>query len=212
MVGFDTATASLIRRQAPVAGVVLAAGASTRMGKNKLLFPLEGSSVLRRAVARAIDAGLDPVIVVLGHEAEHARRELDGLDVRTPLNPAYEEGINASLRTGLASLPADAEAVVVMLADMPFVTSDMLATLVERFRSGLAPLVISEYDQVNAPPMLYARTLFPELLAMSGEGCGREVVRRHRHEADVVAWPASALDDLDVPGDYERIRAQLEKR
>lgn len=198
--------------RARAAGVVLAAGASTRMGRNKLLFPLEGASVLRRAVGRALDAGLDPVVVVLGHEAERAGRELDGLAVQTALNPAYQQGINGSLRTGIAGLPADAQAAVVVLADMPFVTSDMLATLVRRFRSGSAPLVISEYDGVSAPPMLYDRSLFPELLAMSGEGCGRAVVRRHRHEADVVAWPASALDDLDVPDDYERIRAQLEVR
>jgi molybdenum cofactor cytidylyltransferase len=151
-------------------------------------------------------------LVVLGHEAEHARRELDGLAVRTTLNPVYEEGINGSLRAGIAALPADVQAVVVMLADMPFVTSDMLVTLVRRFRSGSTPLVISEYDGVTAPPMLYRRSLFPELLAMAGEGCGREVVRRHRHEADVVAWPGSALEDLDVPDDYERIRTQLESR
>jgi len=199
-------------RHAAVAGVVLAAGASTRMGRNKLLFALQGVSVLRRAVGQAAAAGLDPVLVVLGHEAEHARRELDGLAVQTTLNPAYLQGINGSLRTGVAALPADTQAAVVMLADMPFVTSDMLATLVQRFRNGSAPLVISEYAGVNAPPMLYRRSLFPELLALSGEGCGREVVRRHRHEAEVVAWPASALADLDVPGDYDRIRAQLERR
>ena len=132
--------------------------------------------------------------------------------MRTTLNPVFEEGINGSLRTGLAALPADVQAVVVMLADMPFVTTDMLVTLVQRFRSGSAPLVISEYDGVNAPPMLYDRSLVPELLALSGEGGGREVVRRHRHEAAVVAWPASALDDLDAPDDYERIRARLERR
>ncbi len=199
-------------RHAPVAGVVLAAGASTRMGRNKLLFALEGSSVLRRAVGRAIEAGLDPVVVVLGHEAERARRELDGLAVQIALNPGYEEGITGSLRTGIAALPADAAAAVVLLADMPFVTGDMLAMLVQRYRGRTAPLVISEYDGVHAPPMLYDRSLFPELLATSGERCGREVVRRHRHEAAVVAWPASALEDLDVPADYERIRAELERR
>jgi molybdenum cofactor cytidylyltransferase len=197
---------------AKVAGVLLAAGASTRMGRNKLLLEVEGSTVLRLAAGRAVEAGLDPVVVVLGHEAEPARRELAGLAVRTTLNPVFEEGINGSLRTGLAALPADVQAVVVMLADMPFVTTDMLVTLVQRFRSGSAPLVISEYDGVNAPPMLYARSLVPELLALSGEGCGREVVRRHRHEATVVVWPASALDDLDAPDDYERIRARLERR
>ncbi len=90
-----------------------------------------------------------------------------------------------------------------MLADMPFVTPEMIAGLIDRYRSSEAPLVISDYEGVNAPPMLYDRSLFGELLAMTGEGCGRQVVKRHRDEAEVLSWPASALADIDVPEDYE---------
>jgi molybdenum cofactor cytidylyltransferase len=197
-------------RLGPVAAIVLAAGGSARMGRNKLLFPLSGETVLRRAVRRATVAGFDPVVVVLGHEAGRAQAELDGLACRTVVNPDWEHGINRSLRTGLAALPAESTAAVVMLADMPLVTTEMLRTLVERWRDGTAPLVISDYEGVNAPPMLYGRPLFPELLAMEGEGCGKQVVRRHREEAAAVAWPAAALADLDVPEDYERVRARVE--
>jgi molybdenum cofactor cytidylyltransferase len=196
-------------RTGPVAGVVLAAGASTRMGENKLLFELEGESVVRRAVGQASAAGLDPVVVVLGHDADRVRGELASLSCRCVVNPDYASGINSSLKTGIATLPATAPAAVVLLADMPFVTAAMLATLVERYGAGTAPLVISDYDGVNAPPMLYDRSLFPELLMMEGEGCGKQVVRRHRSEADVVAWPAVALTDLDVPDDYARVRSRL---
>ena len=196
-------------RTDPVAGIVLAAGASTRMGRNKLFFRLEGETILRRAAGRATATGLDPVILVLGYEADRARQEVAGLSCRTVVNPDYERGINLSLRTGIAALPAETRAVVVMLADMPFVTTSMLATLVERYRSSRAPLVISDYAGVNAPPMLYDRSLFPELQAMEGEGCGRQVIRRHRRDAVAVPWPAAALTDLDVPDDYERVKAQL---
>ena len=96
-----------------------------------------------------------------------------------------------------------------MLADMPFVTSRMVSTLVARYRESTAPLVISAYGEVNAPPMLYDRALFPELRQMSGSGCGRQVVRRHRDEAIAASWPEAALQDVDVPEDYERIRAEL---
>ncbi len=197
-------------RSGPVAAIVLAAGGSARMGRNKLLFPLSGETVLRRAVRRATAAGFEPVVVVLGHEAGRAQAELDGLACRTVVNPDWEHGINRSLRTGLAALPAEATAAVVMLADMPLVTTEMLHTLVERWRDGTEPLVISDYEGVNAPPMLYGHRLFPELLAMEGEGCGKQVVRRHRDEAAIVAWPAAALADLDVPEDYERVRARVE--
>jgi len=201
-----------LERSGPVAAIVLAAGGSARMGRNKLLFPLSGETVLRRAVRRATAAGFEPVVVVLGHEAGRAQAELDGLACRTVMNPDWEQGINRSLRTGLAALPAETSAAVVMLADMPFVTTEMLLTLVERWRDGTAPLVISDYEGVNAPPMLYGCPLFPELLAMEGEGCGKQVVRRHREEAASVAWPAAALADLDVPEDYERVQARVEVR
>ena len=196
-------------RSGAVAGVVLAAGSSTRMGRNKLFFELGGETLLRRTVRRAIDAGLDPVLVVVGHEAERARTELAGLPCTPVDNPDHALGVNRSLRTGISRVPEGARAAVVMLADMPFVTSRMVAALVARYRGSAAPLVISAYGDVNAPPMLYDRALFPELRQMKGEGCGRQVVRRHRHEAVALSWPSAALQDIDVPEDYERIRAEL---
>ena len=196
-------------RSGAVAGVVLAAGSSTRMGRNKLFFELDGETLLRRIVLRAIDAGLDPVLVVVGHEGARARAELAGLPCTPVDNPEHALGVNRSLRTGISHVPERARAAVVMLADMPFVTSRMVATLVARYREGTTPLVISAYGDVNAPPMLYDRALFPELQRMEGEGCGRQVVRRHRHEAVAVSWPPAALQDIDVPEDYERIRAEL---
>ena len=196
-------------RSSPVAGVVLAAGSSTRMGRNKLFFDLDGETLLRRVVRRAIGAGLDPVVVVVGHEAERARAELAELACTPVDNPDHALGINRSLRTGISHVPDRARAAVVMLADMPFVTSRMVAELVTRYRESTAPLVISAYGDVNAPPMLYDRALFSELQQMSGEGCGRQVVRRHRNEAVAVSWPEAALQDIDVPEDYERIKAEL---
>jgi molybdenum cofactor cytidylyltransferase len=196
-------------RSGPVAGVVLAAGASTRMGQNKLLLRLEGETIVRRAARSALEAGLDPVIVVLGHEAEQALAELSGLPLQPVTNSDYARGVNLSVRVGIAAVPARAAAAVVLLADMPFVTDRMIAALVRRYRESAAPLVISDYAGVYAPPHLYDRFLFAELGAMEGEGCGKQVVKRHEAEAALVAWPAMALTDLDRPEDYERVKAQL---
>ncbi len=196
-------------RRGAVAGVVLAAGSSSRLGRNKLLLEVGGSTVLRRSVAGAVAAGLEPVLVVLGHELDRALGELRGLDVRPVPNPDHSAGINTSLRAGIRAVPADAPAAVLLLADMPFVTADMIRAVVERFRSGTAPLVVSTYGGVLAPPTLYTRALFPELGAAQGEGCGKRVTRRHRGEADELAWPAGALADIDVPGDVDRVRDAL---
>ena len=194
-------------RAGPVAGVLLAAGTSSRMGSNKLLFELDGESILRGAVRRALAGGLSPLLVVLGHESDKAARELEGLPCQWALNPLYEQGINSSLKSGILAVPPQARAAMVLLADMPFVTPEMIAAMVARYRETRAPLVISDYEGVNAPPMLYDRSLFNELLTMTGEGCGRQVVKRHRGEAEVLAWPAAALSDIDVPEDYARAKS-----
>jgi molybdenum cofactor cytidylyltransferase len=199
------------RPAAMVAGVLLAAGSASRMGSNKMLLPVGGESVLRGAARRALAAGLEPLLVVLGHQAEQAAGELAGLPCRTVLNPAFAQGITTSLQAGIAAaaaLPAMPEgpaAALVMLADMPLVTTAMIAGLVGRYRATAAPLVISDYAGVTAPPMLYDRGLFEEILAMSGESCGKQVVRRHRARAEVLAWPAAALADIDLPEDYARL-------
>lgn len=191
-----------------VAGVVLAAGSARRMGTNKVLLELEGESLLRRVARRALEAGLDPVVVVLGHEADRARAELHDLACTTVHNPDHARGIATSLSAGVRALPAEAGAAVVLLADMPFVDAAMIRAVVARHGETGAPVVSSRYGEVSAPPTLYHRALFPEITG--GEGEGREVVRRHRGEAAWVDWPPSALADVDVPGDLERARARLD--
>src|SRR6266542_759039 len=203
--------AAMSRERARVAGVVLAAGASSRMGENKLFLRLGGSTVLRRAAGTAAAAGLDPVLVVVGHDGERARAELAGLPGVPVDNPNHARGINTSLAAGIAAVPDDCGAAIVLLADMPLVTAGMVRALVERFRSGDAPLVLSVYGDVLAPPTLYGRALFPELGAPEGEGCGKRVVARHRGDAAELAWPSSRLADVDVPADLERVRAELDR-
>lgn len=196
-------------RRESIAGVVLAAGTSSRMGRNKLLLELAGQSVLRRAVLTAVDAGLDPVLVVLGHESERARTELAGLPCQVVLNAEYQEGIHSSLRNGIRAVPGVCAAAVVLLADMPLVEASMIRALVERYRAASALLVVSDYEGVDAPPIVYDRRLFAELGALEGEGCGKRVIKRHSAEAIRVQWPARALTDLDLPGDVERVKDQL---
>jgi len=193
------------RATVPVAGVRLAAGTSSRMGENKLTLELGGESLLRGAARRALVAGLSPLVVVLGHEADRAQDQLRGLDCRVVVNPDYAQGINSSRKAGLAALPPETEAAVVLLADMPFVTSEMIAALVARQRESGAPLVLSDYGGVHAPPTLYRRPLFAELQALPGGACGGQVVKRHRAEAEVLSWPAEALLDVDRPEDYARL-------
>ena len=171
------------------------------MGENKLFLRIEGETLLRRVVRRAIAAGLDPVIVVLGYEADRAAWELGDLACRPVRNPDHASGQATSFRAGIGAVPATAPAAVILLADMPHVDERMIRALVETYREIDRPLVISEYDGIHAPPTLYDRSLFAEIAGMTGDGCGRQVVRRHRAEAEAIAWPADRLADLDSPED-----------
>jgi molybdenum cofactor cytidylyltransferase len=193
-----------------IAGIVLAAGLGTRMGRNKMLINLDGRSVVRRAVETATAARLSPVLVVMGHEHDRVQADLNGLLYLKVINPDYALGMNTSLRAGIAAVPDSCAAALLMLADMPLVDARMLTDLCEAFRSKQSPLVVSTYDQVVAPPIVYGRELFAELLALRAEDCGKRVVKAHRDEALELAWPASALTDLDQPGDVDRVLAELQ--
>jgi len=98
------------------------------------------------------------------------------------------------------------DAVVVMLGDMPRVTEQTLAMLVAAARGTDALIVASRYGDVTAPPLLFRRSLFGELLAWTGEGCGKAVVRAHKHEAMYVDRPRALLADVDTPEDFEAVR------
>ena len=183
------------------------------MGRNKLLIEVGGESLVRRAVRLAGAAGLDPVVVVTGRFREEVEREIgDDLACVTVFNPNHETGIHTSVARGVAAVagPAGAcAAAVVLLPDMPFVTSRMVGTLLDRYRETGAPVVASRYGgEVHAPPVLYDRSLFGEIARMMS-GCGREVVRRHRDRASFVDWPADRLRDLDRPEDIAAARREL---
>ena len=188
-----------------IAGVLLAAGMSSRMGQNKLFLSLGGRTVLERAVATALDAGLEPLVVVIGHEADRVRAALAGIPASLAFNPDHARGQNTSIAAGVAALPPDADAAVVMLADMPRVDAAMIRGLVAAFRERRAPLVVSRYGEVVAPPILYGAALFGELRALGGERCGKAVIGRHRDQAIELAWPADRLSDLDTPDDVARL-------
>ena len=197
------------------------------MGCNKLLLELGGETVVRRAARTAIEAGLDPVIVVTGHAHEAVAAQLHVFAVTTVVNTEHAAGQHTSVAVGIGALGDDSAAgddydagddfaasdacaaAIVMLADMPFVTTAMVREIAARYRETCAPLVVSRYGgEVTAPPMLYDRSLFGELTRMDAR-CGRQVVRRHRREAIEVDWPAESLRDLDRPADYEAIRETL---
>jgi molybdenum cofactor cytidylyltransferase len=188
-----------------IASIILAAGASSRMGENKMLLPIDGTPMVRRAAQRALDAGLSPVVIVIGNDEATVRAALGGLPVTFAHNADFTGPTSGSLHAGLNALGADIDATVVMLADMVHISTAMLRDLVASSTNGTAPLEVSRYGDVLAPPLLFRRSLWPELLAWHGEGCGKAVVKAHQQEASMHDWPTSALTDVDTPEDYRAL-------
>jgi len=178
------------------------------MGRNKLLLDVGGVTMVRRAAVTAVAAGLSPVVVVTGNESELVQRALDGLPCSCVVNPDFTGPTSGSLHAGLRSLGGDVDAAVVLLADMIRISDAMLTAVCNANHESGAPLTVSRYGDVLAPPLLFRRALWPELLAWHGEGCGKAVVNRHRAEAEIVDWPIDLLRDVDTPDDYRDLVSQ----
>jgi CTP:molybdopterin cytidylyltransferase MocA/xanthine/CO dehydrogenase XdhC/CoxF family maturation factor len=184
-----------------IAGIVLAAGMSSRMGANKLTMLLEGKPLLRHTVEAALTAKLDPVIVVTGHEAVSVQRALAGLPVRCAHNQAFAEGLSTSLRAGIAMVPQDCDGAMVLLGDMPAVRPDLITRLVRAFdpAQGRAICVATARGE-RGHPVLWSRQFFTEMEALGGDTGARSLMAGHAGLVfEVEAGDDAPLTDLDTP-------------
>ena len=187
---------------AQVAGVLLAAGTSTRFGDdNKLLATLDGDPLVRHAARTLRDASLAPVVVVVGHEADRVRDALAGLDVRVVANGAYAEGQSTSVRVGIDALDATVDAAVVALGDMPFVDSGTVETLVAAYDAGVGDAVAAAHDGQRGNPVLFDRRFFSDLTAVDGDVGGRQILLERDDTACVAVADSGVRRDIDEPGD-----------
>ncbi len=191
-----------------VAGVLLAAGTSSRLGRPKQLLTYNGQTLVRRVAEIGVAAGLDPLVVVVGAAAEAIQRELAGLPLQVVRNPRYAEGQSTSVRAGLAALPPDAAAVVMLLVDMPAVDADVIRAVIAEWRASGAPLVRPAFHGRPGNPVLFDARVFPELAAVEGDEGGRSLLRRHAAEVRLVPTEQpGVLQDVDTWEGYRRLLA-----
>ena len=191
-----------------VGAVVLAAGASTRLGAPKQLLVHEGEPLVRRAAAAARAAGADPVIVVLGAQAERVRPALDGLaGVRVLVHEGWADGLASSLAAGLRALldAASVDAVLITLADQPLVRAEDLAALVAHL-SPERTIVAAEYADIVGVPIVVARAHVDALRTLTGDRGAGAWLRAQGGQVSRVPLPAAALD-VDTPADAARLAA-----
>ena len=191
--------------------IVLAAGASTRMGMPKQLLQFGERSLIGHVVKVAIASVCNPIIVVLGASGDRIKSEVEWLDVRVVENPNWVEGMSTSIRTGIKTLKAinpEVEAVVLMLCDQPFVSTQIIDQLVAAYRTTGKPIIASEYAEISGVPALFSRALFSELTALSDDVGARQVIKQHAEAVFRVPFPEGVID-LDTPKDYEAFQAQV---
>lgn len=195
-----------------IAGVLLAAGASRRLGRPKQLLPLGGRPLLAHALGNALASGLDEVVVVLGHEADAIRTAL-APDLAAPrsrvvVNPRYAEGQATSVAAGVVALPPETEAALFLLGDQPGVRPETIDAVLAAFRAEPAPIVAPTYGGRIGNPVLFRRDLFSALTGLTGDEGARRLLRARpgdvrRVETGLPAPPP----DVDTDDDYRALAA-----
>jgi molybdenum cofactor cytidylyltransferase len=191
----------------PVAGIVLAAGASSRLGRPKQLLDWRGEPLVVRAARAALEGGLDPVVVVTGAEAGAVEAALAGLPVTPARCADWASGQSDSLKAGLRrvlELRPDLDGAVFLLCDQPFAGAEVVRAVTDARARTLAPACAPWVAGRRANPVLFGRESFPRLLALSGDAGGRAALDGVRLE--LVDWADARLgEDIDTVEDYTRL-------
>ncbi len=190
-----------------IGAVILAAGQSQRMGRNKLLLPYGASTVLETIVTEvAACPAVADVVVVTGHEPDRITRLLASYPARCVYNPAYARAeMLVSLQVGLRALSADVQAALIVPGDHPRLRHEAIQRVIEAYQPGA--LVIPSYQMKRGHPILIDRVWWDELLALPETATPRDFIRAHEdHIRYVVMETDSVLQDMDTPEEYNHLR------
>jgi molybdenum cofactor cytidylyltransferase len=189
--------------------IVLAAGRSTRMGAaNKLTADIGGTPMVRRVVEAALASGASPVLAVTGHQAGEVRAALAGLPVAFVDNPDYAAGLSTSLKAGVAAVPNTAEAALVLLGDMPRITSAHLDRLIAAFAAEEgAAIIVPTHAGRRGNPVVWSRAYFAEMLQLEGDAGAKRLMAAHASRVREVDLGTDAIFvDVDTPEALAEVR------
>jgi putative nucleotidyltransferase with HDIG domain len=206
-------TALASRSADSVAAIVLAAGRSSRMGDFKPLMPFGERTLVGHVVAGLRAAGVAEVHVVTGFQAQALQPELERIGVTAVHNAEFDRGMFSSVQAGIASLPAETDAFLLMPVDMPLVRPGTIGRLVEATASDQAAVFYPTFRGARGHPPLIRRPLFAEILCWDGDGGLAELLSRHEREAhDVKVFDWGCLTDMDRREDFYRVASALARR
>ncbi len=187
-----------------LAAVVLAAGASTRLGQPKQLLRMGDKSLLAQICETALAIEPQQVVVVLGAHCEAIKPALAHLPVKIVFNENWESGMGSSIACGVAHLPKKTAAMLLLLCDQPLVTTGFLKNLLEKWRNTDRSIVASAYGGSFGPPAVFGQEHFAELAALHGQQGAKKWMEKHRPQLALEDFPEGEKD-VDTPEDWERI-------
>ncbi|MGA2199623.1 MAG: nucleotidyltransferase family protein [Nitrososphaerales archaeon] len=188
--------------------IVLAAGLSTRFGRNKLLEPIGTSTMIEHVVSEAVKSKANQVIVVCGHDSARIKRELKDYRCEVVFNEDFEKGQSFSVRKGLSKVKKNADAVMVLPGDVALVDHSMINAVIDEYSTCYAPIVTAAYHGSFGHPILFDKNLFEELANIKEETRGlKSVVSGHRPQVRLVETSEAALLDVDKQDDLARLAA-----
>ena len=191
----------------PVAGVVLAAGPSSRFGDKppKQLLEIEGEPLVRRIVRRTEASLLSSIVVVVGYRAEVVREAIADMSSMVVENPDFEAGQSTSVRAGLAALEARMEAAMFIPTDQPELSTALIDALLSHYWRTGGRIVVPVYRGQRGAPVVFDRHFFDELPKLPGDRGGRQLFAAH--ESEIAELPLSSsrpLEDIDSQADLSR--------
>jgi len=194
--------------------IILAAGASRRLGYPKQLLEIEDENLLNRMIRMARDSNFEVVSVVVGAHIELIIPQIDTTGIHLFLNPDWESGMSSTLACGLKyTLRAHPglQSVLILLVDQPHVTTELINSFLKKYQEEAPPIVAARYDDTFGVPALFDQKLFPKLLDLKGSSGARQLIRSHKKKLIAVDFPEGKMD-VDTPEDWEKIKTQRYRR
>jgi molybdenum cofactor cytidylyltransferase len=187
--------------------IILAAGASLRLGRAKQTLPYKDETLLKHTIKAAVDSGIGPVIVVVGANEKEIRAHIENAPVSIILNRDFQEGIASSIKVGVSYIldtHKDCENMILMVCDQPYVNANLLKNLCNTKQTTRNLIAACSYKDTIGVPALFDKALFGKLLLLKGEEGGKKVLFQHKEKVATIPFPEGVID-IDTEADYEAL-------